>query len=101
MDQDDWDFENMSPAERMEELDRMQMLLDCTRRHVVERNVLQQIAVERGQRPTHRPSVLTSKSGERGSVAASTGIAMGARGYPVTCGWETTPELISASTPYP
>ena len=85
----------------MEELDRMQTLLDRTRRHVVERNALQQVAGEMGQRPTHRPSVLTSESGERGSVAASTGIAMGARGYPVMSGWETTPEPISASTPYP
>ena len=102
-DQDDWDFENMSPAEQMEELDRMQTLLNCTRRHVVERNALQQVAGEMGntQRATHRPSVLTSESGERGSVAASTGIAMGARGYPVMSGWETTPEPISASTPYP
>ena len=47
-DQDDWDFENMSPAEHLEELDRMQMLLDRTRRHVVERNALQQVAGERG-----------------------------------------------------
>ena len=45
--------------------------------------------------------MLTSESGERGSVAASTGIAMGAQGYPVMSGWETTPEPISASTPYP
>ena len=48
LDQDDWDFENMSPAEQMEELDRMQTLLDRTRRHVVERNALQQVAGEMG-----------------------------------------------------
>ena len=49
VDQDDRDFQNMSPAEQMEELDRMQTLLDRTRRHVVESNVLQQVAGERGQ----------------------------------------------------